>query len=61
MADKNRRKEAEVLLEVLRQPEHSVPVQELTEYLRLVGPPHKFVLFLQAVFWHVSTNWLALL
>ncbi len=37
MADKNRRKEVEVLLTVLRQPGHSVPVQELTEYLRLVG------------------------
>ncbi len=50
MADKNRRKEVEGLLEVLRQPGHSVPVQELTEYLRLVGSLHKFKLVLQAVF-----------
>ena len=50
MADKSRRKELEVLLEVLRQPGHSVPVQELTEYLRLVGLVHKLILVLQAVF-----------
>ena len=49
MADKNRRKEVEVLLEVLRQPGHSVPVQELTEYLRLVGAQLKFILVFQAV------------
>jgi len=40
MADKNRRKEVEGLLEVLRQLGHSVPVQELTEYLRLVRDLH---------------------
>ena len=50
MADKNRRKEVEVLLEVLRQPGHSVPVQELTEYLRLVGLVHNLILVVQAVF-----------
>jgi len=37
MADKNRRKEVEALLAVVQQSGHAVPLQELTEYLRLVS------------------------